>query len=591
MARQAWGLVYVMCMLLAVSCATMGEGGGRGAQPQGTAEGVGAAGGSGYHEDAQDTLWDEGAVVDIALDENGITVEDGGAAVDGSQATIGAAGTYRLRGSLSDGQIVVDTDDEGVVQLILDGVTLGSATSAPLYVRNAAKTIVILADGSENFLSDAEAYIFTGADENEPNATIFSNDDLTLLGDGSLTVEGRYNDGISSDDGLIVNGANITVRAVDDGIRGKDYLVIKQATVVVEAHGDGLKSDLEDDATQGTVSVAGGRVEVTAGGDAVQAAGEVLISGGEITLTAGGGSKAVARDGSSARGIRAGTDVHIAGGNLTVDAAEDAVHAGGALLVEEGTLLLACGDDAMHADGALRVNGGTIRITASYEGIEGAAITINGGEIQITASGDGLNVAGGNDGSGTEGGPGQEPDSFAAGEENVLWINGGAITIEAGEDGIDANGSMAMTGGAVVVHGPTAPTDGAIDYDDAFRMSGGFLVAGGSAEEAQAPDASSTQQALLLTLDAAQEAGTLVHIQSDEGEAVLTFAPKKAFRSIAFSSGDLREGETYVVYLGGSAEGVEEDGLYAGGAYMPGVEVARFVVSEMVTSIGEMAPP
>ena len=45
-------------------------------------------------------------------------------AVEGTTATITAAGVYRLSGSLDDGQIVVETEDEGTVELILDNATI-----------------------------------------------------------------------------------------------------------------------------------------------------------------------------------------------------------------------------------------------------------------------------------------------------------------------------------------------------------------------------------------------------------------------------------------------------------------------------------
>jgi len=155
------------------------------------------------HEDATDYAWDSAAVIPITLQGDSITVDGDGATVEGSQVTISAPGTYSISGSLTDGQIIVDTQDAELVRLILNGVNIHSATSAPIAVMDAAETIIWLADNTENFLTDGDAYVFADPAEDEPNAALFSKSALTIAGSGSLTVVGNYNDGIASKDGLI----------------------------------------------------------------------------------------------------------------------------------------------------------------------------------------------------------------------------------------------------------------------------------------------------------------------------------------------------------------------------------------------------
>jgi hypothetical protein len=252
----------------------------------------------------------------------------------------------------------------------------------------------------------------------------------------------------------------------------------------------------------------------------------------------------------------------------------------------------------MHTNATLEINGGNIQITDSYEGIESAVITINDGEIQIVASDDGINVAGGTDGSGMNmgpgfggghgGGPGEGPgqDNFAAADSYRLTINGGYIYVDANGDGIDSNGSIEMAGGVAIVNGPTERMNGALDYVSGFSMTGGFLVAAGSSGMAEAPSASSSQYSVLLNLSSAQPAGTLIHIQTSDGEDVLTFAPTKLYQSIAFSSAELAGGSTYDVYYGGSSTGTVRDGLYQDGTYSSGTEYTSLTISGMVTRIG-----
>jgi hypothetical protein len=546
------------------------------------------------HENADDYASDGAEAVEIVLNGDSIAVDGKGATVDGSKVTITSAGTYRLTGALTDGQIIVDTEDKGTVRLVLNGVELSSSTNAPIYVVSAKKTVIVLADGTANHLSDGDAYVLADEAEDEPNAAIFSKGDLTITGDGALDVDANYNGGIASKDGLIIAGGTIAVSAADDGIRGKDYVIVKGGDITVDAGGDGLKSDNEEDATKGYVLIEDGVLNVTAGGDSITAQTDVLVADGEIILASGGGSSGRIDESASAKGIKGVVSVVIDGGSFTIDSADDAIHSNGGVAIQGGSFTLTSGDDGVHADATVEVNGGDIRITHSYEGIESAIITINDGEIHIVASDDGLNVAGGIDGSGMNPGPGRggDPgarpaqDSFTASGNYYLYVNGGTTVLDTAGDGLDINGSVVMTDGTVIVNGPTEQMNGALDYDGSFRITGGTLVAVGSAGMAQAPDTSSTQASLLLNLSSAQPAGTLVHIETSEGDELLTFAPAKQYQSIAFSSPELVEGSTVDVYTGGNSTGAVTDGLYQGGTYAPGTKAGSLTLSGIVTRAG-----
>ena len=536
---------------------------------------------------------DSNVGVVLTLNGDTIAVEGAGVSVEGSTATITAGGAYTLRGGLADGQIIVDSEDETAVTLILDGVELHSSSSAPVFVRNAAQVVIVLADGTQNTLTDAATYVFADPAEDEPNAALFSKADLTITGNGALTVMGNYNDGIASKDGLVIESGALTVNAVDDGVRGKDYLVIQDGALAVTAGGDGLKADNEEDATLGYILIEAGAVQVNAGGDAITAQSQVLVTGGDFTLTSGGGSTAVIDDTLSAKGIKSAVGVQIDGGVFTIDAADDAVHANASIVINGGVFTIASGDDGMHADGTLTINGGEIAITQSYEGIESAVITVNGGNVHVVASDDGVNVAGGVDGSGmVRGGPGGRPGSGSAQDASAytgdyyLTINGGRMVVDAAGDGIDVNGAIVMRDGVVIVNGPTMNGNGALDYDAGFTLEGGIVVAVGSAGMAQTPGAGTAQHALLLNYTSMLPAGTLTHIQDSAGNAILTFAPTKEYQSLAFSSPALVTGETYTVYSGGSSSGAVTDGLVEGGVYTPGTAYTTFTVEGGVTMIG-----
>ncbi|MCC6386059.1 MAG: carbohydrate-binding domain-containing protein [Dehalococcoidia bacterium] len=542
------------------------------------------------HDLAADTAFNEADVVEIALKGTTASSSSSAVKVNGGTVTITKAGTYRLTGTLANGQVVVDTKDDGTVKVVLNGVDITNGSNAAFAVNDAKKVVLLLAAGTQNKLTDAAKYVFADANTDEPNAALFSKADLTIAGTGSLDVDANYNDGIASKDGLVIAAGTISIDAADDGIRGKDYLVVKGGTVTVKAGGDGLKSDNEEEAGLGYVSIAAGTVTVTAAGDGIDAATNATVSGGTTTITSGGGSAAKISDDTSAKAIKGTASVTISNGTLKLDAADDAIHSNNAVTIDGGTISISTGDDGVHADAALTVNGGTIDIAKSYEGLESAAIVVNGGQVSLVASDDGLNAAGGSGGPGTVpgGAPvmgGQRPGQSAAAGNYSITINGGTILVTADGDGIDANGSVTMTNGTVVVQGPTANNNGAVDYDGTFMISGGTLVAAGSAGMAQAPAASSAQPSLLVKFSAAQKAGTLVHIQAADGTPIVTFETARAMQALVVSSKAITKDGSYDVFVGGTSTGTKLNGLYQGGTYAGGTKTAT------VTAVTTNASP
>jgi hypothetical protein len=225
------------------------------------------------HYDADDLTWDAASEVAVTLADGASKAAAGtpsdAVKVDGDTVTITAAGTYRLSGSLSDGQVVVAAGEEDVVRIILDGASITSSTGSPFVVQSANEAIVYLEDGTTSTLSDAATYADQGSDA--PNAALYSMADLTIAGSGSLTVDGNYNDGISAKDGLVLAAGTVTVDAADDGIVGKDYAVLLDGAYQVTAAGDGFKSDNEEDEGRGWLLINGGTINVSAGDDGIKA--------------------------------------------------------------------------------------------------------------------------------------------------------------------------------------------------------------------------------------------------------------------------------------------------------------------------------
>lgn len=399
---------------------------------------------------------------EIFLNGNSIRVTGSGVSVNGTVATITSAGSFTISGELNNGQIVVDTESADPVELVLSGVNIHNTSSSPLYIVNAEDVIISLAAGTQNALSDGSSYVLA-ANEDEPDATIFSKEDLTIQGSGSLTIDANYNNGIKSKDKLVINAGNITVNSVDDAIIGKDKICVKGGNITVDAAGDGLKSTEDEDPEKGYVAIEGGQLTIVSGADAIQAETYLTVSAGEVNITSGGGSRAYIGGDDSAKGLKANTTITITGGTLTIDSADDAINADLAVVIDGGTLTLSSGDDAIHADATVTINDGDIDIITSSEGIEATTIKINDGNIDIYATDDGLNAT-----------------NKSAGYSVLIEVNGGTMFVEVGPgdtDAFDSNDDIIINGGVIDVVARSAFDAG--DRGGLRQLNGGTVTVNG----------------------------------------------------------------------------------------------------------------
>lgn len=537
----------------------------------------------------------ENETVSIVLNNDGIEIEGSGAVATGTTVTIMSSGTYSLSGSIDDGQVIVNSDDEGTVFLILDGVDINSSNSAAIYVLNAEKTVVSLADGTQNYLSDGETHIFADTEDQEPNSVLFSEDDLVINGDGSLTIDANYKHGIVGKDDLIIVSGNITVNAVSDGIRGRDSIIITGGNIDITAGSDGMQSNNDKDEEKGYILIENAIINIESDNDGIQAETNVVVNSGEITILSGGGTQniVVAEDVNeqtkdsnfaieeteSSKGIKAVSVIQINGGTINIDSHDDSLHSDNVIEINNGTMILSTDDDGIHAENDIIINDGYIDIINCNEAIESAVITVNDGEIRMNASDDGFNAS---DGTGTIGMPGSEMGN----PDCALYINGGYIVIFSNADSVDSNGDIYMTGGTIIAEGPQSYTNGTLDSDGEFVIEGGLLIAVGSAGMAESPDAISTQNSVLYLYDTVQSAGTMIYIESEDGDQLLAYTSEKEYQSIAFSSPDLEIGTTYKVYSGGTIDSTETDGVYSEGTYSSGSVVGEFTVKSSLTVVG-----
>lgn len=547
--------------------------------------------------------FDESEAIYISLNGSSISGEGEGYTIDGSVITITAEGIYVFEGTLDDGSIVVNAPDTDDVRLVLNGVDITSTTTAPINIIQADKVIITLVDGTDNSITDNQAATEEAdSDDDLPNAAIYSKEDLSINGNGTLVVNANYNNGITGKDDVIIAGGNITITAVNNGLKGKDSVNITAGTLTITAGGDGIKTTNSEDSTKGYIHITGGTIDITSDGDGIQGQNTVFVEDGTININAGGGSSNAAAhsesmggfggfgdfddaesdtdDSTSTKGIKTVTDLIVSGGTITIDSADDTIHSDDNLTVNGGTLDLTAGDDGMHSDTSITVNGGSITINTCYEAIESAAITVNDGTINMTATDDGFNATSGS----STGGMGGMDSS----DGSTLTINGGQIYLNAAGDGLDSNGTVVMTGGVVVVDGPENSGNGAIDYAGSFEISGGYLVAAGASGMAQSVSSATDICAVSITLDSTQSADTLFTITDEDGNVILSITPQKTWQTIVVASPDLKSGSTYNYYTGGKLSGSSEQGcgIYTGGTITDADEAGSYTQDSTNTSVG-----
>lgn len=361
------------------------------------------------------TDYDEDSSVRIQLNGNSATASSDSVQISGTTVTVTEEATYIISGTLDDGMIIVNAPDTAKLQLVLSGVDINSETCAPLYILEADKVFVTLAENSENTLSNGGT--FTAIDDNNIDSVIFSKQDLTLNGYGTLTVVSPAGHGVVAKDDLVITSGTYLVTSASHGLDASDSVRITgETSITVDAGKDGIHAENSDDTSLGFVYISGGIMDIEAEGDGISAGAYMQIENGTFQILAGGGSENGTKEASdswggfmgggrpgqfftsetessesstSMKGIKAAGDMHITSGSFTIDSADDAVHSNTSITVNGGNFAIATGDDAFHADETLTVNAGTINITESYEGLEALHVYVQGGDITLVASDDG----------------------------------------------------------------------------------------------------------------------------------------------------------------------------------------------------------
>lgn len=426
---------------------------------------------------------------------------------------------------------------------------------------------------------------------------IQSKDDIVIT-DGDVNID-AFGDGIKGKDYVAACGGNVTVKCGEDGIKSTNaedtafgFVYIEDGNFVISSGNDGIQAETDIVTTGGefTITTGGGADNSTKthtddfgggrGGFGDMDGGDRFGHGGfdhgnipddfdfdkmtppddfdpsQMTPPDGAAPELTPPDAPSGKeekipensddtavsdsmkGLKGYTSIEISGGTFTIDSADDSLHSNGDVLISGGKIAINSGDDGIHADSAVKIGGSAdINITKSYEGIEGAVIEISGGKIDLTSEDDGLN---GSDGS-YQGGMGT-----MAGGVNVN-ISGGELHVSAQGDGLDSNGNLTISGGTVIVDGPTNGGNGALDGNGKILVNGGTLIAVGCSQMAECPDEDSEQMSVAYGFDSTQNAGTAIALCDECGNQIVSYSTAKTFDHVVISSPDIAKGKKYSI--------------------------------------------
>lgn len=351
----------------------------------------------------------------ITLSDDGIAVDGTGATAEGSVVTISQAGEYTVTGSLSDGQIAValpTKSDE--VTINLEGVDVTSTTGAP-FAATKGKVDLSAKKGTTNSFTSTATY-----NKETVNACVYSKNDLTIKGKGTLKVSSTYNNAIGCKADVTIKNLTLNItEAANNGIKGNDSVTVESGNVTVNSNGDAIKSD-EDPAYDGDV-LEGGTVK---------------IADGTVTLTTGTTTK----DGttSTSDGIKASMLCAISGGTINITSTGDAIKANASSIDGDNPTL-------EDGDGSINITGGTINISAGEDGIKAVkSVNVSNGEITIIKAKEGIQVN-----EVTYESDGTTVKAYVTGS---IGISGGTLNITSSEDGIQCGtGNITITGGDITV--------------------------------------------------------------------------------------------------------------------------------------------
>ena len=445
--------------------------------------------------------YDTAGAASFVFSDSGITAAEGdysGCKIDGTALTIQDAGVYSVSGSCADGSIKVKKGVTGVT-LILSGLTLTSADTAPITCAKSTGVTIAAAAGTVNTLTDSaknndETY---PNNENAENAVIKCKDgsQVTICGTGTLKLRANGKNGIKSgattdtegEAWLKVSGVTLEIEAgVNDGINAEQLLEITGGTVTVSAADDGIHCDRV--LRIGASGTDGPTVTVEKCCEGLEAA-ELYIVSGTVVIHAEDDCL------NAANSDLTGYDfvLDISGGTLVMDTTSgDGIDSNGTLTISGGSVTVWTGNTAdnqpLDADGTISITGGTVLAAGGSAGMgiklsAGQPYVVFGAGAQMGGPGGMGGQSGQTPGTPPDGRNGQTPGTPPDGQNNSGAAGGASsVSVSSGSTISIQNGS-----GSTVYTGTALTNAGYVFFSSPALTSGeSYTLTSAGTELAQA---------------------------------------------------------------------------------------------------------
>ena len=435
------------------------------------------------HFTQEDVTWNQDAVLPLNLADP--TATDGVSEQNGT-ITITKGGTYRMSGDYT-GQVKVQAPKTDKVQLILDGVNITNETGSAINITSADEAVIYTSRGSTNNLSDGPEYAVQG--KKEADSTIYSTANLTLAGDGTLNIAGKFDETVHTTKGLVVAGGALNINSSKTGLKGKDYVDIQGGTLRIEAAKDAIKATNTEKQGLGWARVAGGDTVLRAGDDGIKALRTLEILDGKLTIEG------------SEEGLE-GQYVNIHGGNTLINSNNDGVNA---------SL-----KDQLPND-------------QEYEDQKEDSDQPDASPVPLGGARDTTEVI-----------------------DTVINMTGGNVTLNVGADGMDSNGFETYTGGTLLVNGPTNDDNNPLDPNGDLLINGDATItaAGGGLELYKAPSEASEEGYVRLVDEDTIPVGQSVQATDASGNVVGNYRVTiPGVKQVLFANPSIVKGQEYQLYV------------------------------------------
>lgn len=456
--------------------------------------------------------------------------------IDGSVATITSGGTYILSGNLDNGRIIINTDSESDVRLVLNGVNIINNSTSSIQVENANKVYITLEKDTNNKLSNN----FYFSQDYGTNGVIYSKSDITINGRGSLEISSSEGNGIVSEKNVIITGGTIDISSERCGINALDSVRVSSAMLTINSKDNGIYSSNKENDSSGFIYISDGIFEINSNGNAIDAKSILLIEGGAFNITAQSDSSTDTDK--SSYGLTAGEDISVNSGEFVVNTTDDAVYSNSKVSINGGSFKLTSGNNGIYGESTVLIGEANINIEKSYIGIEGRTVFIKDAALDINSDDDGINAAGGNDSSGLRGEDSNEKSASG------IRILSGYISINASGDGMDSNGDISVSDGVILLSTADNSENTVIDYSHDLYLTGGTILASGNISDEK--DFSDLEQPIVTLNVDSQPQNSFIEVFDESGNIIISDTAAQSFSNILLSSPQLQKGYSYTLKIG-----------------------------------------